>query len=482
MFVFIFSLAFFIETHCQFIPYMEVSSIKQVGKDNDCWVLVERFSNSSSQFTMCATRNAKPIFLCRKCVSEFLSVRTAFRAIESNHMKGVNCKKLLDGKDRLQILTRTWASIGGKHGLWAKGFCDACYTQPLNKQSKLRKETADFLKLVAKVDVCFQRFPNAGNESHPADACVSCRQSYNNLNKFYRENIPSYPYIDGVCVDALDTLNRTQKWWGTERYFCTRKIHNDNVVIVVTFFILFSPLVFYLMAGYFGHTAKLRTVAHSDLSRWLDHVDMVQRDPGHGDAVDYEHAYDHEDGWNEHEHGWERERKTSRQRKTSSIVREALLRAGALEKLRADTAEAEAEKRASAELKIQSEAQLQFDLEADGQQDAVAVAVRESGVQVEDEAQADVDVVDLSCVRQVHAQVHVEPQAEVQIGLPEKTFVLAQALANTETETENGVDTFCEAETEPLAQDVDNGNEAEVSAEGGSADSVDSGEHLPCSE
>ena len=455
MLALIFSLALFVITRCQFIPNTGVKSLQH--QDKDCWVLVERFSNSSSEFTMCATRNAKPIFLCRTCVGEFLNVRTAYRAIESNHMKGVNCKKLLDGKDRLQILTKTWASIGGKYGLWAKGYCDACYTQPLNKHSKLRKETADFMKLVAKVDICFQTYPNAGNESHPADACVACRHSYNKLNTFYRENIPFYPSIEGVCIDSLDTLNRTQKLWGTEHYFCIRKTHNNDVFIVVTFFILSSPLVFYLMAGYFGHAAKLRTVA---LSRWLDNVDVQGIHGIHGHVVDYEHAYDHEDGWNEREHGWERERKTSRRRKTSSIVREALLRAEALEKLRAD-AEAEAEERASAELKVQSEVQIHAHLEAPAAPDAE----REGEVQVQDEeGQADVDVADLSCV---HVQVHSEPHAEA----PEKTLVLGQLPVHTETETDKDVDTFGDVETGPLAQDIDDENEA--SAEDRSANSTE---------
>ena len=207
---------------------------------------------------------------------------------------------------------------------------------------------------------------------------------------------------------------------------------------------------------------------------------MVQDDPRHRDAVDYEHAYDHEDGWNEHEHGWERERKTSRQRKTSSIVREALLRAGALERLRAE-AESEAEKHALNELKVQSEAQLQFHLEADGQQDAGpdAIATEEEGqvqVQLQDECDAYVDVVDLSGLpdeemvhveapRQVYAQVHAELLAEVQNEVTEEVVVLAHTL--TETKTENGVDTFTHIESETSAEDMDNENEAGTSAEVG---------------
>ena len=360
-----FLLALFAITNNQLVPNMKGSSANHLGEASDCWVLVQTFSNTSSQFTMCATRNAKPILLCHHCVREFLTVRAAYRAIESNHLKGVNCKKLLDGKDRLQILTHTWANIGGKHGLWTKGYCDACYTQPLNKHSRLRKQTADFQKLAAKVEICFRDNPNPGNQSHPAGACAACRDQYSILNSFYKENFPSQPHIDGVCIDTLDTLNRTQKLWGTDRYYCNRKIHNDDLVIVVAFFILFSPLMFYLTAGYFRHTAKLRTVANS---RWLD---MVQPVPLHGD----EHVYNHEDSWYEHEHGWERDRKSSRprQRKTSSIVREALLRA-----LREASVD---------------EAELKLELEAEaGQQPDAGGEVIGRVDEVQDEAEADVKV------------------------------------------------------------------------------------------
>ena len=429
-----FLLALFAITNNQLVPNMKGSSANHLGEASDCWVLVQTFSNTSSQFTMCATRNAKPILLCHHCVREFLTVRAAYRAIESNHLKGVNCKKLLDGKDRLQILTHTWANIGGKHGLWTKGYCDACYTQPLNKHSRLKKVTVDFQKLAAKVEICFRNNPNPGNQSHPAGACAACRDQYSILNSFYKENFPSQPHIDGVCIDTLDTLNRTQKLWGTDRYFCNRKIHNDDLVIVVAFFILFSPLMFYLTAGYFGHTAKLRTVANS---RWLD---MVLPVPLHGD----ERAYNLEDGWYEHEHGWERDRKSSRprQRKTSSIVREALLRA-----LREASV---------------SEAELQFDLEAEaGQQPDAGGEVIGRVDEVQDEAEADIKVDYLTSAEertsslQVQAQVHDELQTDVQ------DEVLA----------ENGAaDTLIGFETEASAQKVCNDDEENASGFEGNPD------------
>ena len=271
-------LALFTLVKCQLMPSTRSISIldevEEKEKD-ECWVLVGRFSNASSQFTMCATRNAKPIFLCRSCFRDFLRVRSAFRAIESNHMAGRNCKSLLNGHDRLQILIQTWESIGGKNGLWNKGYCNACYTKPLNKHSKLRNETAHFLKLVADLDVCFQMYPNPGSKDFPAEACLFCREQYVVLNKYYRENIPHYPHIEGVCIDSLDTLNRTQKVWGPVRFFCDQRTPKvDILVIVSTVIMLLSPVVFYVTAGFFGKTAQVRTVTSS---RWLDvRIDVAE--------------------------------------------------------------------------------------------------------------------------------------------------------------------------------------------------------------
>ena len=43
--------------------------------EDQCQKLLERFSNSSAQFTRCANQYAKPIFMCRNCVHDFVAVR-----------------------------------------------------------------------------------------------------------------------------------------------------------------------------------------------------------------------------------------------------------------------------------------------------------------------------------------------------------------------------------------------------------------------
>ena len=183
---------------------------------------------------------------------------------------------------------------------------------------------------------------------------------------------------------------------------------------------------------------------------------MVQPVPLHGEAVDYEHAYNQEDGWYEHEHGWERDRKSSRprQRKTSSIVREALLRA-----LREASV---------------SEAELQFDLEADaGQQPDAGGEVIGRVDEVQDEAEADIKVDYLTSAEertsslQVQAQVHDELQTDFHDEVLAENGA-ADSLIGFETETE--ADTLIGFEAGAEAQKVCNDDEENASGFEGNPD------------
>ena len=442
-------LALFTLVKCQLIPSTKSISIVEEGEEkekDECWVLVGRFSNASSQFTMCATRNAKPIFLCRNCFQDFLRVRSAFRAIESNHMAGRNCKNLLNGHDRLQILIQTWESIGGKEGLWNKGYCNACYTKPLNKHSKLRNETAHFLKLVVDLDVCFRMYPNPGSKDFPAEACLFCREQYVVLNKYYRENIPHYPHIEGVCIDSLDTLNRTQKIWGPVRFFCDQRTPKvDILVIVSTVIMLLSTIVFYVTAGFFGKTAQIRTVTSS---RWLDVVIDVaennRRLPRRRKDTD---------GWNDHEHGWETEsapRSRSR-RKSSNIVNEAIARAEAVEELRKTATDLV--DFAGEEIKVYSESHLEVDEcepEAIGSFGSSVMVL--SGGLAEAAYMQDADV---------PTQIQADVQIETSLATIEANVVLSKPLEPLETETEKDFEGSPESETKSQAEEIDSDPEEE---------------------
>merc|ERR1719234_1611974 len=71
---------------------LELSS---VPAQDQCKVVLEKFSKSSSAFTKCATEYAKPIYMCRNCVHDFINVRTYYYALEHSQSEGINCKDLL---------------------------------------------------------------------------------------------------------------------------------------------------------------------------------------------------------------------------------------------------------------------------------------------------------------------------------------------------------------------------------------------------
>ena len=56
---------------------------------------------SSTLARRCANQYAKPIFMCRKCLLDFLDVRTYYKALEHSEMDGINCKELLTSHDKV---------------------------------------------------------------------------------------------------------------------------------------------------------------------------------------------------------------------------------------------------------------------------------------------------------------------------------------------------------------------------------------------
>eukprot|EP00092_Neocalanus_flemingeri_P017520 GFUD01018953.1.p1 GENE.GFUD01018953.1~~GFUD01018953.1.p1 ORF type:complete len:318 (-),score=81.42 GFUD01018953.1:98-1051(-) len=226
---------------------LELSTVPAVDQ---CKVLLEKFSNSSSMFTRCATQYAKPIFMCRYCVHDYIDVRTYYYALEHAQSEGINCKDLLTSQDKVEIIRATFDYIVADKGLWAKGFCSSCYTSPLNHTSKLTNNTDTFFALFRSVNDCFQAHPNNNRtETKKSEACSKCFNDYNNLSKFYKENFlrDQFPYLDGICFDILDAMNSTQHRWGTGHYNCGVQLTGNLPLILAILVVLVTPIAFYVL-------------------------------------------------------------------------------------------------------------------------------------------------------------------------------------------------------------------------------------------
>ena len=91
------------------------------GNETMCEVLLNKFSDSAAQFTHCANHFSRPIKMCRACKDLFLDVNKYYGALEHSEENGINCRNLLTGQDKVEIITETHAFIAGKEGLWARG-------------------------------------------------------------------------------------------------------------------------------------------------------------------------------------------------------------------------------------------------------------------------------------------------------------------------------------------------------------------------
>ena len=112
-----------LEADSDLIPNSVLSPVSNNGTGNEtmCEVLLNKFSDSAAQFTHCANHFSRPIKMCRACKDLFLDVNKYYVALEHSEENGINCRNLLTGQDKVEIITETHAFIAGKEGLWARG-------------------------------------------------------------------------------------------------------------------------------------------------------------------------------------------------------------------------------------------------------------------------------------------------------------------------------------------------------------------------
>jgi len=230
-------------------------------KQANCSQLLDTFSESSSNFTRCANQYAKPIFMCRNCLDDYLTVIEVYDALEHSAEEEVSCKDLLTSRDKVEIIKATFAYIAGNDGLWNRASCNSCYTKPVNHTSSLTKTTVEFFALFTSTQACFSAHPNQSLTQNKSDACTECQGDYEALSDFYREKVFSqFPLLSGICFDVLDAMNATQREWGSERYQCGRRMGDNTPLLAAVFCILLCPVVFYLTARFSQEAAGERTV------------------------------------------------------------------------------------------------------------------------------------------------------------------------------------------------------------------------------
>ena len=112
-----------------------------------------------------------------------------------------------------------------------------------------------------------------------SEACTECRRDYTALNTFYREKVAapcpppptpplqvfglSVPFLEGVCFDLLDTMNSTQRRWGSGYYMCGRQMAPSAPLITAVVCVLLCPAVFYMLTRYLDTLFQVHKVRHT---------------------------------------------------------------------------------------------------------------------------------------------------------------------------------------------------------------------------
>lgn len=238
------------------------------GNETMCEVLLNKFSDSAARFTHCANHFSRPIShlslkMCRACKDLFLDVQKYFGALEHSEERGINCRDLLTGQDKVEVITETHAFIAGKEGLWARGYCSECYTSPFNRSSVLTDDTNTFFALFRSTQDCFEMYPNTSTANSPqnkSEACYACYNDYNDLLDFYRDTFFSRgdDMVTGICFDILDAMNSTQRLWGQGYYKCGRTIKGSAPLISALLAVLTTPFLLYLGVRFGPGTRRAR--------------------------------------------------------------------------------------------------------------------------------------------------------------------------------------------------------------------------------
>lgn len=236
-----------------------------IRNDTMCEVLLNRFSDSAAQFTHCANHFSRPIRMCRACKNLFLDVEKYFGALEHSEESGINCRDLLTGQDKVEVIQETHAFIAGPEGLWAKAYCSECYTSPLNRTSVLTEDARTFFALFQTTQDCFAMYPNTSSNSsqNKSQACYDCYNDYNDLLDFYRDTYFRSTITDdyqqtGICFDILDAMNSTQRQWGAGFFKCGRTIKGSAPLISALLAVLTTPFLLYLGVRFGPGTRRAR--------------------------------------------------------------------------------------------------------------------------------------------------------------------------------------------------------------------------------
>ncbi|CAG4938068.1 unnamed protein product [Colias eurytheme] len=207
-----------------------------------CFEILKAFADSASNFTLCSIINARPIRLCENCVKHYVKFHDTYKELLNTAVNGTSCGSIFMSQDRLNVIQR---HHDGMLGIWDKGNCNDCFIWS-NETATLKNSTTKFYEKFNDTMQCIVSNINTDEKI----VCEKCMQKYVELDEFYKTLSKDKIGVDSVCMDIVDSMNRTRSIWSKTLSCCNLRRSPEVVFLCCTGIISFLPILFYIALRY----------------------------------------------------------------------------------------------------------------------------------------------------------------------------------------------------------------------------------------
>lgn len=237
-----------------FSPLSLLSSFPEDLEISDhCSELLHLFGQRYVAYVNCLIPAARPVKVCQNCFSSYGSLREIYYNISSNKVGSgnVSCRDSLLRSDRLMLVYQLYSNL---EDLWNTAKCNKCVTAGFKS---LTNDTLHFMTTLNKTLSCFEKYQQ-GNHT---ELCKNCKSTYREVNELYS----SMEKNQTLCIDIEDAMNITRRLWSTN-FNCSFSREETVPVIVVSSFMLFLPIIFYL-SNFLHSEQKKRKLIHPNRAK-----------------------------------------------------------------------------------------------------------------------------------------------------------------------------------------------------------------------
>ncbi|XP_014365557.2 osteopetrosis-associated transmembrane protein 1 [Papilio machaon] len=234
-------------------PFNTVLKKDMYSYPKECYKILESFSQSASNLTMCSILNARPVRLCEKCVDHYVCFRNKYQELLKTVVNGTSCRSVFMSHDRLNVVLQYHDSISA---VWEQGNCNNCFNWTDNKPA-IKNDINHFIKLFNDTMNCFSNNYDPENNN---TVCEKCMQFYLQLDSFYATLSADSMGLDSVCMDIVDSMNATRSIWSKTFNCCKLRRSPEIVFLSSAGVIALLPLIFYISVRYCGPIRDLPQV------------------------------------------------------------------------------------------------------------------------------------------------------------------------------------------------------------------------------